>query len=124
MMNYFNEVSHQEMLEISFLCPGWPSSSVTWWREGQVLDTSWEEISPGKSRNTMKLERLARQSSPLSLVQVQPGFALIGWTLIIIFLQLLGQHSYAIKNHRRARSYPLGLWMPELVLYGTRELQH
>ena len=52
MMNYFNELSS--------LLSGWPSSSVTWWREGQVLDTTWEEISPGKSRNTMKLERLSR----------------------------------------------------------------
>ena len=41
--------------------PGWPSSSVSWWREGKVLDTSWEEISPGKSRNTMKLEQLSRE---------------------------------------------------------------
>ena len=51
MMNDLNEVS----------LSGWPSSSVTWWRAGQLLDTSWEEISPGKSRNTMKLERLARE---------------------------------------------------------------
>ena len=33
---------------------------MTWWRAGTLLDTSWEEISPGKSRNTMKLEHLDR----------------------------------------------------------------
>ena len=54
MMNYLN------LIFLSFP-PGWPSSSVTWWRAGAVLDTSWEEISPGKSRNTMKLERLSRE---------------------------------------------------------------
>ena len=40
---------------------GWPSSSVSWWRGGEMLDSSWEEISPGKSRNTMKLEKLQRE---------------------------------------------------------------
>ena len=39
---------------------GWPSSEVTWWRDGIVIDDTWEEISPGKSRNTMKLEHLSR----------------------------------------------------------------
>ena len=39
---------------------GWPSSAVTWTRDGHILDSSWEEISPGKSRNTMKLEHLDR----------------------------------------------------------------
>ena len=39
---------------------GWPSSEVTWWRDGAVIDDTWEEISPGKSRNTMKLEHLSR----------------------------------------------------------------
>ena len=41
---------------------GWPSSAVTWTRDGHILDSSWEEISPGKSRNTMKLERLDRSN--------------------------------------------------------------
>ena len=55
---------------------------MTWTREGEILDSryaalflvnsvntkvsfvicSWEEISPGKSRNTMKLERLDRSN--------------------------------------------------------------
>lgn len=39
---------------------GWPSSEVSWWRDGAVIDDTWEEISPGKSRNTMKLEHLSR----------------------------------------------------------------
>ena len=30
-------------------------------REGIVIDDTWEEISPGKSRNTMKLENLSRE---------------------------------------------------------------
>ena len=47
--------------DLTLLFAGWPSSSVSWWRAGQVVDTSWEEISPGKSRNTMKLEQLTRQ---------------------------------------------------------------
>jgi len=41
---------------------GWPSSEVTWWRDGAVIDDTWEEISPGKSRNTMKLEHLNRDN--------------------------------------------------------------
>jgi len=40
---------------------GWPSSEVSWMREGIVIDDTWEEISPGKSRNTMKLENLSRE---------------------------------------------------------------
>jgi len=39
---------------------GWPSSEVSWWRDGVVIDDTWEEISPGKSRNTMKMEHLSR----------------------------------------------------------------
>ena len=40
---------------------------MTWTRDGEVLDSSWEEISPGKSRNTMKLERLDRGDMGTSL---------------------------------------------------------
>ena len=39
---------------------GWPASSVTWWQDGQLIDSSYEEIIPGKSRNTMKVEQLQR----------------------------------------------------------------
>ena len=46
--------------EVFYLISGWPSSEVTWWRDGAVIDDTWEEISPGKSRNTMKLEHLSR----------------------------------------------------------------
>lgn len=40
---------------------GWPASSVNWWQDGQLLDKTYEEIIPGKSRNTMKVEQLQRQ---------------------------------------------------------------
>ena len=40
---------------------GWPASSVSWWQDGQLLDKTYEEIIPGKSRNTMKVEQLQRQ---------------------------------------------------------------
>ena len=39
---------------------GWPHSSVTWWRNGVMIDSVYEEIAPGKSRNTMKVETLRR----------------------------------------------------------------
>ena len=44
-----------------FLFSGWPASSVNWWQDGQLLDKTYEEIIPGKSRNTMKVEQLQRQ---------------------------------------------------------------
>ncbi|XP_040572631.2 cell adhesion molecule Dscam1 isoform X2 [Lepeophtheirus salmonis] len=40
---------------------GWPTSKVTWWRNGELLDDTYEEIAPGKSRNTMKVEFLKRE---------------------------------------------------------------
>ena len=39
---------------------GWPTSSVSWWRDGVLFDDSWERVSPGKSRNTMTLPHLSR----------------------------------------------------------------
>lgn len=39
---------------------GWPASTVSWWQDGQLIDHSYEEIIPGKSRNTMKVESLQR----------------------------------------------------------------
>ena len=44
-----------------FFFPGWPTSRVTWWRNGELLDDVYEEIAPGKSRNTMKVESLKRE---------------------------------------------------------------
>ena len=55
-------------------------------------------------------------------------------SLVERIIVMLRQLSYAIKNHRGASKIPLvggilcskapsrGLWMPELVLYGIREL--
>ena len=40
---------------------GWPHSRVTWWRNGVMIDSVYEEIAPGKSRNTMKVETLTRR---------------------------------------------------------------
>lgn len=45
-----------------FLFIGWPSSRVTWWRNGELMDDVYEEIAPGKSRNTMKVESLRREN--------------------------------------------------------------
>merc|ERR1711953_781492 len=39
---------------------GWPASTVSWGQDGQLIDHSYEEIIPGKSRNTMKVESLQR----------------------------------------------------------------
>ncbi|XP_023319737.1 protein turtle homolog A [Eurytemora carolleeae] len=39
---------------------GWPASEVVWWRDEKRIDSSWEQISPGKSRNTLKIEPLRR----------------------------------------------------------------
>ena len=39
---------------------GWPASTVSWWQDGQLIDHTYEEIIPGKSRNTMKVESLQR----------------------------------------------------------------
>ena len=33
---------------------------MTWWRDGTQIDSSWEEVSPGKSRNTLELRPLAQ----------------------------------------------------------------
>ena len=44
-----------------FFFKGSPASSVSWWQDGQLIDGSFEEIIPGKSRNTMKVESLHRQ---------------------------------------------------------------
>ena len=40
---------------------GSPASSVSWWQDGQLIDDTYEEIIPGKSRNTMKVESLQRE---------------------------------------------------------------
>ena len=48
-------------LFLSFFFKGSPASSVSWWQDGQLIDGSFEEIIPGKSRNTMKVESLHRQ---------------------------------------------------------------
>ena len=42
---------------------GWPVSQVTWWRNGDLIDNVFEEIAPGKSRNTMKVEVLKREDA-------------------------------------------------------------
>ncbi len=38
-------------------------SRVTWWRNGDLIDNVYEEIAPGKSRNTMKVEILKREDA-------------------------------------------------------------
>lgn len=38
-------------------------SRVTWWRNGDLIDDVFEEIAPGKSRNTMKVEVLKREDA-------------------------------------------------------------
>ena len=48
-------------LFLFFFFKGSPASSVSWWQDGQLIDGSFEEIIPGKSRNTMKVESLHRQ---------------------------------------------------------------
>ena len=40
-----------------------PSSRVTWWANGEMIDDTYEEIAPGKSRNTMKVGTLTRNYS-------------------------------------------------------------
>ena len=46
---------------LSFFFKGSPASSVSWWQDGQLIDDTYEEIIPGKSRNTMKVESLQRE---------------------------------------------------------------
>jgi len=46
-----------------FVYLGWPASRVTWWRNGDLIDDVFEEIAPGKSRNTMKVEVLKREDA-------------------------------------------------------------
>ena len=41
---------------------GWPASEVVWWRDEKRIDSSWEQISPGKSRYT----RLYKQETNLT----------------------------------------------------------
>lgn len=36
---------------------------MTWWRNGELIDDIYEEIAPGKSRNTMKVETLRREDN-------------------------------------------------------------
>ena len=40
-----------------------PTSRVTWWANGEMIDDQFEEIAPGKSRNTMKVTTLTRNYS-------------------------------------------------------------
>lgn len=40
-----------------------PSARVSWWVDGHMIDDGYEEIAPGKSRNTMRLETLTRNYS-------------------------------------------------------------
>ena len=40
-----------------------PSARVSWWVDGRMIDDGYEEIAPGKSRNTMRLETLTRNYS-------------------------------------------------------------
>ncbi len=54
----FNELS--TLILTCDVLGGWPASRVTWWRNGELLDDVFEEIAPGKSRNTMKVETLRR----------------------------------------------------------------
>ncbi len=62
---------HNGRLEITIINPnkffnvvvfllGWPASSALWYQDGQLIDDTYEEIIPGKSRNTMKLSPLKR----------------------------------------------------------------
>ena len=53
MMNYFNE--------LSCLLSGWPSSSVTWWREGSIYDSSYELSNYNTVVNTMTYSGLQRE---------------------------------------------------------------
>ena len=57
----FYEFFLKKNLFLSFFFKGSPASSVSWWQDGQLIDGSFEEIIPGKSRNTMKVESLHRQ---------------------------------------------------------------
>ena len=57
-------ISHGYLVHIiCLLFPGWPTSRVTWWRNGDLIDNVYEEIAPGKSRNTMKVEVLRREDA-------------------------------------------------------------
>ena len=40
-----------------------PTSRVSWWVDGRMIDDHFEEIAPGKSRNTMRLGSLTRNYS-------------------------------------------------------------
>lgn len=57
----FNELS--TLVLTCDVLGGWPSSRVTWWRNGELIDDDYEEIAPGKSRNTMKVESLQREDT-------------------------------------------------------------
>jgi len=105
---------------------GWPSSAVTWTRDGHILDSSWEEISPGKSRNTMKLEHLNREDMDSKLEcrgnnnnHTQPVVANIAINMnlppldVLIFPSQMGSHSadttYTFHCHSHGSQPPATL---------------
>ena len=44
-----------------------PKSRVSWWVNGEMIDDSFEEIAPGKSRNTMKVKIKIQVISSVSI---------------------------------------------------------
>ena len=68
------------------------------------------------------------QCSPLSLVEECRGSALIGRELHDVALPALLCHKEPARSKQtpvgslRSKAPSRGLWMPELVLYGIREL--
>ena len=43
------------IIHLYFLLSASPKSRVSWWVNGEMIDATFEEIAPGKSRNTMKV---------------------------------------------------------------------
>ena len=96
------------------------NENIIWDRTFYILQKSGKEFSSLFRIKTRCVGRLGRcsessvlllQSSPLSLVQVQRGFALIGWILITVMLHQL---SYAIKAQLK------GISCISLCHYGIR----
>ena len=50
---------HLKLINSFFSVLASPKSRVSWWVNGEMIDESYEEIAPGKSRNTMKVKNMA-----------------------------------------------------------------
>lgn len=46
---------------------GTPSPRVTWWREGRLLDSTSESVTPGRVRNTLRIPNLSRADQGMTL---------------------------------------------------------